>query len=209
MQTVLLIVALSMDVFLASVACGAEQIRIEKKTALCIGAVCSGVLLFSLVCGKLIDGVVREKYAAYLCFAGLFLVGAYKLTEYGIRAYIRRHHFLCKQVKMKFSQLNFIISIYNNPAAADRDCSATMSVTEGICFALAMSVDGFFRRSGGGVSGYFDCRHGMPESGIQCTCGAWRKRCREICGGPVQKRLLLDRRRPVCGAGIQQNFVDL
>ena len=144
MQTVLLIVALSMDVFLASVACGAEQIRIEKKTALCIGAVCSGVLLFSLVCGKLIDGVVREKYAAYLCFAGLFLVGAYKLTEYGIRAYIRRHHFLCKQVKMKFSQLNFIISIYNNPAAADRDCSATMSVTEGICFALAMSVDGFF-----------------------------------------------------------------
>lgn len=144
MQTVLLIVALSMDVFLASVACGAEQIRIEKKTALCIGAVCSGVLFFSLVCGKLIDGVVREKYAAYLCFAGLFLVGAYKLTEYGIRAYIRRHHFLCKQVKMKFSQLNFIISIYNNPAAADRDCSATMSVTEGICFALAMSVDGFF-----------------------------------------------------------------
>ena len=141
MQTVLLIVALSMDVFLASVACGAEQIRIEKKTALCIGAVCSGVLFFSLVCGKLIDGVVREKYAAYLCFAGLFLVGAYKLTEYGIRAYIRRHHFLCKQVKMKFSQLNFIISIYNNPAAADRDCSATMSVTEGICFALAMSVE--------------------------------------------------------------------
>ena len=28
--------------------------------------------------------------------------------------------------------------------AADKDCSATMSVTEGICFALAMSVDGFF-----------------------------------------------------------------
>ena len=43
---------------------------------------------------------------------------------------------------MKFSQLNFIISIYS-PAAADSRCSATMSVTEGICFALAMSVDGF------------------------------------------------------------------
>ena len=99
--------------------------------------------VFSLVCGKLIDGVVGEKYAAYLCFAGLFLVGAYKLTEYGIGAYIGRHQFLCKQVKMKFSQLNFIISIYNNPVAADKDCSATMSVTEGIFFALAMSVDGF------------------------------------------------------------------
>ena len=78
-QTVLLIVALSMDVFLASVACGAEQIRIEKKTALCIGAVCSGVLFFSLVCGKLIDGVVREKYAAYLCFAGLLVLAFSKI----------------------------------------------------------------------------------------------------------------------------------
>ena len=198
-----------MDVFLASVACGAEQIRIEKKTALCIGAVCSGVLFFSLVCGKLIDGVVREKYAAYLCFAGLFLVGAYKLTEYGIRAYIRRHHFLCKQVKMKFSQLNFIISIYNNPAAADRDCSATMSVTEGICFALAMSVDGFFGGLGAAFLDISIAGTVCLNLVFKCTCGAWRKRCREICGGPVQKRLLLDRRRPVCGAGIQQDFVDL
>ena len=71
MQTVLLIAALSMDVFLASVACGAEQIRIEKKTALCIGAVCSGVLFFSLVCGKLIDGVVREKICGVSVFCGI------------------------------------------------------------------------------------------------------------------------------------------
>ena len=57
---------------------------------------------------------------------------------------MKEHFHGSKQVKMKFSQLNFIISIYNNPVAADKDCSATMSVTEGIFFALAMSVDGFF-----------------------------------------------------------------
>ena len=86
-----------MDVFLASVACGAEQIRIEKKTALCIGAVCSGVLFFSLVCGKLIDGVVREKYAAYLCFAGLFLVGAYKPVSYThLRAHETGRNLVCR-----------------------------------------------------------------------------------------------------------------
>ena len=133
-----------MDVFLASVACGAEQIRIEKKTALCIGAVCSGVLFFNSVRKTDRWSGQGKKYAAYLCFAGLFLVGAYKLTEYGIRAYIRRHQFLCKQVKMKFSQLNFIISIYNNPVAAEtRIALRPSSVTEGIFFALAMSVDGF------------------------------------------------------------------
>ena len=144
MQTFLLIVALSIDVFLASVACGAEQIKIEKKTALCISAVCSGVLFLSLAMGNLLDGVIKEKYTVYLCFAGLLLIGVFKLAEYGIRAYIRKHKFVCKRVKITFSQLNFILSIYNNPVMADKDRSSVMSVTEGVFFALAMSLDGFF-----------------------------------------------------------------
>lgn len=144
MQTFLLIVALSVDVFLASVACGMEQIKIEKKTALCISAVCSGVLFLSLMAGNLLDGVIKEEYTSYLCFAVLFLIGIFKLVEYAVRAYIKKHKFLCKRVKISFSQLNFILSIYNNPVMADRDCSSVMSVSEGIFFALAMSVDGFF-----------------------------------------------------------------
>ncbi len=144
MQTFLLIVALSIDVFLASMACGAEQIKIEKKTALCISAVCSGVLFLSLTLGNLLGGVIQEKYTAYLCFAGLLLIGVYKLLEYAIRAYIRKHKFVCKRVKITFSQLNFILSIYNNPVMADKDRSSVMSVTEGVFFALAMSFDGFF-----------------------------------------------------------------
>lgn len=150
-QTVLLIIALSVDVFLASAACGAEHIRIEKKTALCISAICSGVLFLSLVAGKLLNGVIKEKYTVILCFWGLLLVGIFKLAEYGIRAYIRKHKFLCKRVKITFSQLNFILSIYNNPVMADKDRSASMSVAEGVFFALAMSLDGFF----GGLSAAF------------------------------------------------------
>lgn len=144
MQTVLLIVALSVDVFLASVACGTENIRIEKKTALCISLVCSGVLFLSLTVGNLLDGVIKEKYTTYLCFFGLLLVGVFKLIEYGIKLYIKKYKFLCKRVKITFSQLNFILSIYNNPVMADKDHSSTMSLTEGVFFALAMSLDGFF-----------------------------------------------------------------
>lgn len=144
MQTVLLIVALSVDVFLASVACGTEHIKIEKKTALCISAVCSGVLFLSLTVGNLLDGVIKETYTEWLCFFGLLLVGLFKLVEYGIKIYIKKYKFLCKRVKITFSQINFILSIYNNPVMADKDRSSNMSVTEGIFFALAMSMDGFF-----------------------------------------------------------------
>ncbi|MCI8391760.1 MAG: sporulation protein [Roseburia sp.] len=144
MQTVLLIVALSVDVFLACVACGAEQIRIGKMTALCISAICSGVLFLSLAAGNLLDGVIKERYTVLLCFSVLLAVGVFKLAEYGIRVYIKKHTFLCKRVRITFSQIHLILSIYRNPVIADQDKSSNMSVAEGVFFALAMSLDGFF-----------------------------------------------------------------
>ena len=144
MQTVLLIVALSVDVFLASMACGTERIYIEKKTALCISIICSGVLFLSLLLGGFLCGVIQEKYTTRLCFVVFLCIGIFKLTEYGIKRYIKKYKFLCKRVKITFSQLNFILSIYNNPVMADKDKSSSMSVSEGIFFALAMSLDGFF-----------------------------------------------------------------
>lgn len=151
MHTVLLVLALSADVFVASVACGAEHIRIGKKTALCISLICSGVLFFALVAGKLMHEFLREETAGALGFAGLLLVGIYKLAEYGVKVYLRKHPFLYKRIKITFSQLQFVLSICNNPAAADRDRSASMSVAEGAFFALAMSMDGFL----GGIGASF------------------------------------------------------
>lgn len=144
MQIVLLVTALSIDVFVAAMACGAEHILIEKKTALCISVICSGVLFLSLAVGNLLQGFLREEYANWLCFFGLFAVGACKLSAYGIKAYARRHLFFCKRIKVTISQVQFIFSIYNDPTAADKDRSASMSVAEGAFFALAMSMDGLF-----------------------------------------------------------------
>ena len=95
MQAVLLVLALSIDIFIACAACGAEHITIGNRTALCVSGICSG-------------GVLKEENTTVLCFVGLFLVGAFKLIEYAIHAYIRKHRFLWKRVKISFSQLNFI-----------------------------------------------------------------------------------------------------
>ena len=144
MQVILLITAVSVDVFVACVACGSEQIKIGSVAALCISTVCSGILGISLYAGMALQGILLKKYALYLSFCGLLAVGIFKLTEYAIRKYIERHKFLCKKVKISFSQLSFILSIYNNPVMADRDHSATMSCVEAVFFALAMSLDGMF-----------------------------------------------------------------
>ena len=153
MQTVLFVIALSVDVFLASAACGMDQIKIEIKTALCISGICSGVLFFSLAAGNFFSEVLTEAVANVLCFAGLLLIGIYKLTEYAIRRYIRKYKYLCKRIKITFSQLNFIVSVYNNPVMADRDQSKEMSVAEGVAFGIAMSADGLFGGLGAALMG--------------------------------------------------------
>ena len=153
MQIILFIIALSIDVFLASMACGTEKIKVGNKAALCISGICSGVLLLPLLAGIFLNGIIIKKYAGILGFLGLFGVGAFKLTEYAIKQYIKKHTFLCKRVKISFSQLNFILSIYNNPVMADKDHSATMSVAESVFFALAMSMDGLFGGLGAGLLG--------------------------------------------------------
>ena len=174
MQVILLIIAVSVDVFVACVACGSEQIKIGSAAALCISTVCSGILGISLYAGMALQGILLKKYALYLSFCGLLAVGIFKLTEYAIRKYIERHKFLCKKVKISFSQLSFILSIYNNPVMADRDHSATMSCVEAVFFALAMSLDGMFGGLGAGFTGkniYFTVMGSFVVSFCAVLCG--------------------------------------
>ena len=161
MQVILLIIAVSVDVFVACVACGSEQIKIGSAAALCISTVCSGILGISLYAGMALQGVLLKKYALYLSFFGLLAVGIFKLTEYAIRKYIER-------------QLSFILSIYNNPVMADRDHSATMSCVEAVFFALAMSLDGMFGGLGAGFTGkniFFTVMGSFVVSFCAVLCG--------------------------------------
>ncbi len=153
MQTLLLVTAFSVDVFLACAACGTEKIQIKNAAALTISGICSGVLLFSLLAGNLLGGMIKESYTEILCFLGLFLIGIFKLAEYVVKRYVKKHKFLCKRVKITVSQLNVILSIYHNPVMADMDHSSVMSVSEAVFFAFAMSLDGLF---GGLSAGFLD-----------------------------------------------------
>ena len=80
----------------------------------------------------------------------------------------------CKKVKISFSQLSFILSIYNNPVMADRDHSATMSCVEAVFFALAMSLDGMFGGLGAGFTGkniFFTVMGSFVVSFCAVLCG--------------------------------------
>ena len=74
MQVVLLIVAVSMDVFFACVSCGMEKIKIGTKAAFSISGICSGVLFAALLVGSALDGIMAGSTGAFLSFLALFLL---------------------------------------------------------------------------------------------------------------------------------------
>lgn len=138
----ILIIALSLDAFVASIAYGTNEIKIPIASASIISVICSMVLGIALSIGSVMDQLIPESLTRVICFLSLLLLGIIKLLDYSIKAYINKHNEINKNICFSFSRLHFILNIYGNPIAADKDESRILSKSEAVFLALAMSLDG-------------------------------------------------------------------
>ncbi|MDO4276536.1 MAG: manganese efflux pump [Eubacteriales bacterium] len=141
LEILLLVTALSMDTFVASIAYGANEIHLSWKEVLLINGICAGVLGLALCLGTVIDSFVPETLTKGICFVSLLLLGIVKLLDYGIKKAINTKKGLHKDIEFTVSKLHFIITIYGNPMAADKDSSRSISTREAVFLAFAMSLD--------------------------------------------------------------------
>lgn len=137
----LLVVALCVDEMVACMAYGADGMKLGMRQIVLMNLVCSFFLGVSLGAGTLFSGLIQEQTARAVGFVCLLLLGLVKLSDYFIKAYINRHANLWKNISFSFSNLRFIISIYGNPSAADKDESHTLSTKETLFLSCAMSID--------------------------------------------------------------------
>ena len=140
-EILLLVTALCVDEMVASLAYGAEGIRLGIKNMLLMNLISSFFLGLALGIGTLFSGLIDVRAAQLTGFICLLFLGILKLSDYFIKAYINHHARLWKNISFSFSGLRFIVSIYANPAAADRDDSRTLSVKETFFLSCAMSID--------------------------------------------------------------------
>lgn len=136
-----LVLALCMDTFVASMAYGANKVHITWEKIVVMNGICSGCLGIALAAGGVIDSLVPETMTRTVCFVSLFLLGVVKLLDYSIKKYINRHVSLHKGITFSFSGLRVIINIYGNPLAADLDHSQSLSWKEIVFLSFAMSLD--------------------------------------------------------------------
>ena len=141
-EALLLVVALSLDAFVASFAYGAQRIRIPYSSAAIISVICTAMLAVSLLAGSLLRPFLPQSLTKGLCFAILFLLGLVKLCDSTIKTLIRKHKRMHRQVSFSLFSLKFILDVYADPEKADRDGSRELSPAEAASLAVALSLDG-------------------------------------------------------------------
>ena len=147
----ILVLALSTDTFVASIAYGANRVGISWIKVIAANVICSGCLGAALLFGNVIDNFVPETFAKGAGFSCLFFLGVMKLLDYTIKKYINSHVHVHKDPTFSVSGLSIIINIYGNPMAADWDDSKTLSWKETVMFSFAMSIDSLVA---GALSGF-------------------------------------------------------
>lgn len=143
LESFILVLALSVDAFVASFAYGANKIRIPFSSVLVINGVCTTILALSLCMGTLLRPLIRPEFSRIVCFIILLILGLLKLCDSTIKNCIRRKNApLHKRVAFSFAHLSFILHVYANPEDADADDSKTLSPREAASLAVALSLDG-------------------------------------------------------------------
>ncbi|MBU5675402.1 sporulation membrane protein YtaF [Alkaliphilus sp. MSJ-5] len=138
-ESILLVLALSLDAFVASIAYGTNKIKIPFISVAIINIACSSVLAFSLFLGSIVKKIIPVNITSVFSFLILLVLGVFYLFQSLIKAYITKPSNQNKEVQLKMSDL--IINIYVDETSADFDNSKDLNPKEAIYLAIALSLD--------------------------------------------------------------------
>ena len=151
LEALILVIALSIDAFVASFAYGTNKIRIPFLSTIIISAICSGILALSLIIGSVLSDFINANITIAIGFVIMFLLGIIKLFDSSIKTLIRKNKNFKKEYKFTLFSLNFILNVYADPEKADMDRSRLLSPVEAVSLAIALSLDGAIAGFGAGL----------------------------------------------------------
>lgn len=151
LEIIILVIALSIDAFVASLAYGADRIKIPMRSAAALSSVSTLILLISMAGGSLISTFLPPQVTAILCFALLFLLGITRFCEGLIKDILKKHSNHLKGITFKFWDFHFILDVYMDNTKADKDQSKVLSIKEALSLGVVLSLDGIAAGFGSGL----------------------------------------------------------
>lgn len=149
LEAVLLVMALCLDSLTASFSFGIGRIKVPFLSALVISLIGSVFLFVSIFCGTWISGYIPSQFSACLSFGVLLLLGIIRLWDIVIKKYIKKKNLEKGDCQSGFCR--FVLTVYAESEKADANRSQTLSVSEAITLAIALSVDSLAAGIGVGV----------------------------------------------------------
>lgn len=141
LESLLLVLSLCIDSFVASIAYGTSKIKIPRLSILIINIVCTLTLSFSLAIGSIFKNFLPGNVPAILGFILLMTLGIYRLFESLFKSYISKKFKEDTPLKFKLFDFNFVLEVYGDETKADFDKSKSLSPKEAFYLALALSLD--------------------------------------------------------------------
>lgn len=141
METLLLVLALSLDAFVASIAYGTNNIRIPFTSVLIIDIVCTSFLAISVLLGEFIKNFLPLNLTTTISFLILIFLGIYYLFESFVKSFFKNKGSSKERVKVKLFDIRLIIDIYVDEIKADFDNSKKLNYNEALYLAVALSLD--------------------------------------------------------------------
>lgn len=151
-EALIIVIALSVDTFVSGVAYGTSGIKIPIGSAVTVNIITSAILAAALLFGGFLGSFMSPEATTAVCAALLLILGAGKIFDSAVKAFIRRHRAFRREYRFSVFNLGVILNIYANPEHADRDNSSVLSISEAALLALALSIDGLAVGFGAGVS---------------------------------------------------------
>ena len=150
-EALILVIALSADAFVSSLAYGTDKIKIPFISAAIISIICSMFLGLFLFLGVVLNPFIPSNTIKFVCFAILLVLGIVKLFENYTKIKLSKNQNLKKEVKFSVFSLSFILNIYSKPVDADKDKSKVLSPLESVTLSIALSLDGIAAGFGTGM----------------------------------------------------------
>lgn len=141
LSSLLLVLSISLDSFVASIAYGTNKIKIPFKSALIIDIVSALVLCFSLAIGSILKDFIPGNTAVIFSFIILLGLGVYRLFECIFKGYIVKRSNSQKPLTFKLFDFKFVMEVYADETKADFDNSKILSSKEAFYLSLALSLD--------------------------------------------------------------------
>lgn len=151
-QALILALALSADCFAASLAYGADQIRIPFSSALLISLSCCLLSGISLFAGAALQDLIPPVLTHAISFAILFFLSVGKLLESTIKAWIQKS--CSPAVEFHLFSVHFLLRVICDSTSADADRSKTLSLKEAAALSAALSLDGIAAGISAGLSDF-------------------------------------------------------